>query len=43
MKIRSTTDLYYAIHATVFLAVMLVYVSCYCDFDVIRGLISFIL
>ena len=43
MKIRSTTDLYYAIPATVFLAVMLVYVSCYCDFDVICGFISFIL
>ena len=27
MKIRSTTDLYYAIPATVLLAVMLVYIS----------------
>ena len=44
MKIRSTNDLYYAIPATVFLAVILVMlVSCYCDFDVICGFIPFIL
>ena len=41
MKIKSTTDWYYAIPATIFLAVMLAYVSCYCDLDVICGFILF--